>query len=234
MSAHASPGPRTRLVLVRHGETDSNASGRFQGQADIPLNDTGRAQAGAVAARMVEFAPARIVASDLSRAQATASAIAEATGAPLLTEPLLREINIGAWEGKTAAQVALEYPWYPDALRSGEDFRRSPSGETALEAGARIVRALEAIARAYPGQTTVVVGHGLALRSGLCQLVGLGHAGTHLLGGLSNCSWTEVEVSGRWRLVSYNNVAGARPSGRAVLSPSMQLGITSEQTADIA
>ena len=80
MSAHASPGPRTRLVLVRHGETDSNASGRFQGQADIPLNDTGRAQAGAVAARMVEFAPARIVASDLSRAQATASAIAEAWG----------------------------------------------------------------------------------------------------------------------------------------------------------
>lgn len=216
---HAATAP-TRFILVRHGQTDSNATGRFQGQADIPLNDTGRAQAAAVAHRLVGFEPDGIVASDLSRADGTARAIAASTGAPLATEPMLREINIGSWEGKTAAQVAQEYPWYPEALRTGVDFRRSETGETAEEAGARIAEVLRGLAETRAGQTTVVVGHGLALRSGMCQLLGLGLDGVHVFGGLWNCSWTELEVTRRWRVVSYNNVvprpdAEAAPGNRA-------------------
>lgn len=219
MTPQPTPGAVTRLLLVRHGETDANASGIFQGQADIPLNDTGRAQAQAAAQRLATFSPDRIVASDLSRAQTTARIIADASGAPVFTDPLLREINIGTWEGKTPAQVAIEFPWYPEALRSGEDFRRSPAGETAQEAGARIKTSLERIAAEYAGETVIVVGHGLALRAGLCQAIGLGMEGTQLLGGLWNCSWTEVEVANRWRVMSYNTVAGLRPTMSAIMAP---------------
>ena len=209
----------TRLILVRHGQTDANAGGRMQGQQDVPLNDTGRRQAAAVAARLAGFEPDGIVTSDLSRAAATADAIHAATGAPLTTDPQLREIHIGSWQGKTAAQVAAENPWYTEAIRTGADFRRSETGETSHEAATRVAEALRGIAASRPGVTTVIVGHGWALRGGLCLALGLGMEAFHVLGGLWNCSWSVVDITDRWRLISYNNVvpradADAAPTPR--------------------
>lgn len=210
----------TRVILVRHGQTDANAGGRMQGQQDVPLNDTGRRQAADVATRLVAFAPDGIVSSDLSRASATAAAIGAATGAPITTDPQLREINIGTWQGKTSAQVAAENPWYPEAIRTGADFRRSATGETSQEAATRVAEALRRLAAERAGRTTIVVGHGWALRGGLCLALGLGMEAFHVLGGLWNCSWSEVDVTDRWRLISYNNVvpradAEAAPANRA-------------------
>lgn len=197
---------RTKLVLVRHGQTDSNASGRFQGQQDVPLNRIGRAQAATLAERLARVKAARVVTSDLLRATATAEAIAGASGLTTSTDPRLREIHVGSWEGRTSAEVAAENPWFEDALHTGHDFRRSETGETAAEAGERVAGVLHELAAAHPGETTIVVGHGLALRVGLSLFLGFGLDASFGLSGLWNCSWTILEHNQRWRLLSYNNV----------------------------
>lgn len=196
----------TRLVLVRHGQTDGNAGGRFQGQLDVPLNEHGHAQARAVAPLVARLHPARIVSSDLTRARETAAALASACGLEVETDAGLREIHVGSWQWRTTDEVRPEAPWFDEALRAGRDFRRSETGETASEAGGRVRVVLDRIAREHPGETSVVVGHGLALRVGLAFLLGLDHGGSNGLSGLWNCSWTVVEQRERWRLVSYNNV----------------------------
>lgn len=198
--------PRTKLVLVRHGQTDANASGRFQGQQDVPLNRIGRSQADAIAPRVARMKPTRVVTSDLSRSRGTAEVIAAASGVELAVDARLREIDVGSWQGLTSADVAAEHPWFEDALRSGRDFRRSEGGETAQEAGERVAGVLAELAEQHPGETTVIVGHGLALRVGLALFVGLGLDGAFALSGLWNCSWTILDHHGRWRLQSYNNV----------------------------
>lgn len=199
----------TRLVLVRHGQTDWNLAGRFQGQADIPLNDAGRAQARVMAPVVARMKPDALWSSDLSRARETAAAISEVTGLVARESARLQEINVGTWAGLTMDDAELEMPDFRDALRAGRDFRRSPTGETAGECGARVAAVLREIAQANQGMTTVVVGHGLALRMAMMALVGLEFSAGLALGGLWNCSWTVLERGERWRLLSYNNVAPA-------------------------
>lgn len=201
---------RTRLVLVRHGQTDANASGRFQGHLDVPLNRIGHKQAKAVAERVALMKPTRIVSSDLSRARDTADAIAEASGLDREIDLRLREIDVGAWQGMTIADVSEAHPWMPEALAEGRDFRRSDTGETASEAGARVARALVDFAAQRPGETTVVVGHGLSLRIGLALVSGLGFPGSFSLAGLWNCSWSILEHNERWRILTYNSVVSGR------------------------
>ena len=98
------------LVLVRHGETDWNLSGRAQGHADIPLNDTGRAQAQAVARRLAGFAPVRLWSSDLARASQTAEAIAATTGLTVELDSRLREYDVGERSGLTLDEAAEQFP----------------------------------------------------------------------------------------------------------------------------
>ncbi len=197
---------RTRLVLVRHGQTDWNASGRFQGQADVPLNTHGVAQAQELAPFVAALSPDRIVSSDLVRARVTAEVIGEASEVGIMVDEGLREIHVGSWQGRTPADVQDESPWFTEALRAGRDFRRSDTGETATEAGERVRVVLAALGEAYPGETTVVVGHGLALRVGLAFLLGLDFHQSFGLAGLWNCSWSVLEHRSGWALQSYNNV----------------------------
>ena len=109
--------PRTKLVLVRHGQTDANAAGRFQGQQDVPLNKAGRRQAHALAERLARMSVARVVSSDLDRAMTTAEAVAKACGVGVACDRRLREIDVGSWQGRSGAEVAAENPWFEDALR---------------------------------------------------------------------------------------------------------------------
>lgn len=199
-----------RVVLWRHGETDWNATGRYQGQADVALNDRGIAQAQAAAVRIAALGPQRIVSSDLSRARATASELGALTGIEVEVEPKLQEINVGDWAGLTNAEVFAANPDFAEALHAGRDARRSASGETGAEAGARVAEALLDIALATPdGQTVVCVGHGFALRVASVFLLGLDYAHNLTLGGLWNASWSILQPAGEsWRLQSWNNVVG--------------------------
>ncbi|MFT3968752.1 MAG: histidine phosphatase family protein [Micropruina sp.] len=198
-----------RVVLWRHGETDWNAEGRYQGQSDVALNAHGVSQAAAAAPRIAALRPDRIVSSDLSRASVTAQQLARHTGLPVELEPRLQEINVGDWAGMTNAEVFAAHPDFADALRAGRDARRSASGETGAQAGSRVAEALLDIAESSPeGSTVVAVGHGFALRVATVFLLGLDYAHNITLGGLWNASWSVLQPGGEsWRLLSYNNVA---------------------------
>ena len=115
-----------RLILVRHGQTDWNAQARYQGQADIPLNDVGRRQAAAVAQRLASEEIDILFASDLRRAWETGTAIATARGQTLLAEPRLREMDFGQWQGLTHAEIAdrLRIPVGTVKSRSDRAHRR--------------------------------------------------------------------------------------------------------------
>ena len=114
------------------------------------------------------------------------------------------------YSGLSVAEVGAAHPWFAEKLAAGEDFRRSETGETATEAGERIAGVLAEVVQRRPGETIVVVGHGLALRVGTALTLGLGFAGSYALSGLWNCSWTILEHAARWRLLTYNAVASPR------------------------
>jgi broad specificity phosphatase PhoE len=197
-----------RLVVWRHGRTEWNHTGRFQGQADIPLDDRGHLQAKTAAQVLAGFDPVAIVASDLSRARQTAAPLAELTGLPVATDRRLREIHVGSWEGLTVAEMTALDPERAERYLQGEDIRRSPTGETVAEVGDRVAAALGEVAEAAPdGSTVVVVMHGLAARVGACRFVGFPQETWRLLGGMHNCGWMTLErhrTVGYWRIDEYN------------------------------
>ena len=126
----------TRLVLWRHGQTVWNFEDRFQGQTDIPLNETGLAQAERAARLLAGLQPDAIFSSDLSRAAATAAQLARITGLPVSHEKDLRERHGGVWEGLSGPEIRARYPaefltWSP------------PEGETAAGVADRVSDALE-------------------------------------------------------------------------------------------
>src|SRR5215211_8136133 len=100
----------TAILLARHGETDWNREGRFQGWADPPLNDAGRAQAQALAERLREMPFDAVYASDLRRAFETAEIVAASHGVPVTPDPGLREVDIGSWSGLTRAEIEERFP----------------------------------------------------------------------------------------------------------------------------
>lgn len=197
-----------RLVLWRHGQTDWNVTSRFQGQADIPLNATGRAQAAAAAAVLATLEPDALWASDLGRTRDTAAALTAVTGLAAQLDPRLREIHVGSWEGLHGAEIGESDPEAYAALRRGEDVRRSATGETVAEVGERVAQALtEITGAAADGSTVVVTTHGLAGRAGVCRLVGLPAEHWRAFGSLENCAWAVLHRhhgGGYWRVAEYD------------------------------
>lgn len=144
----------TTIFLARHGETDWNRDGIWQGWADPPLNDTGRAQARELAEqlRLVPFDA--VYSSDLQRAHETAEIVAAPHGVPVVADPGLREIDIGSWSGLTRAEIEERFP-------GGE----RPDGETREQHAARVLAAVERIARDNAGRRILLVTHGGTMRA---------------------------------------------------------------------
>ena len=204
----------TRIVFWRHGRTAWNAERRFQGQTDVPLDDTGVAQAEAAARALARLTPVRIVSSDLSRAHATAEALAALTGLEVLVDPGLRETYAGDWQGLTRSELEERYGDELAAWSAGSDVRPG-GGETRLEVAARVVAVVEReLGHVEPGRTLVVATHGGAARAAIGALLGLPPEHWAALGVLANCAWSVLEgnASGHgpaWRLQEYN--AGSLP-----------------------
>lgn len=152
----------TRIVLVRHGESEWNSTRRFQGHADPPLTEAGHAQARALAARLEADGVAAVYSSDLRRAAETAAAIGERLGLPVVTDPDLREIDVGSWAGLTRAEVEQRFPEGFARWQRGEVGH---DGETHEELTARVVAAVERLAASHPDETVVVVSHGGSIRA---------------------------------------------------------------------
>jgi broad specificity phosphatase PhoE len=161
-----------RLYLVRHGITAWNREMRMQGHTDIPLDAEGREQARRLSRRLVAEtrAPQAIWSSDLARARQTAEAIAVPLGLTVQTTALLRETNLGAWEGLTRPEIEAR----GDAEHLARYLRdpltcRPPGGETLEAAWERMVQAGQEIRARHPAGQVAVVGHGGSLRVLLCE-----------------------------------------------------------------
>ncbi len=199
-----------RVILLRHGQTSWNATGRFQGQADIELDERGRAQAEQAALQLQHERPTRLYSSDLLRARQTAAAVEAVTGLTAQTDPRFREISVGSWEGWTLAEVMAEDPTYLEREIAGEDVRRSPTGESLGEVATRFRDALtEVVEDAATDDVVLVATHGLAVRVGFAAFLGLDLVAARLFGGLRNCHWvTLVRIHDHWRVEGYNVGAG--------------------------
>lgn len=198
------PDESVRLVLWRHGQTQWNAEGRFQGQSDIPLDPEGERQAQRSARLLAALQPAAIFSSDLIRAMATAAPLARLTGLTVISDKDLRERYGGQWEGLTDAEIRARYPdahthWLP------------PGGETSAAVADRAATAMDRIAETLaPESLAVVVSHGAALRLGAARLLGLPEEHWGAVGPLANCAWSVLgRRRGRWRLLEHN--AGTLP-----------------------
>src|SRR5215510_12125112 len=152
MGPHAPAAP-TRVLLVRHGQSEWNAEGRWQGQADPPLSDLGRRQA-REAARLIGAIDA-IWASDLQRAAETAAIISGDLGVgPVVLDPDLRERDAGEYSGLTRPEIDARFPGYL------ADGRRPPGWESDEHLLARALRAVARIAETVPGGDILVITHG--------------------------------------------------------------------------
>ncbi len=231
--------PVPRLVLWRHGRTEWNAAGRFQGRLDPPLDEVGRRQAVEAAPHLVASASlgadAMVVSSDLVRAADTAGALTGILGVDVRLDARLREHGMGVWEGLTRDEVADRYPdQFADWL-AGRPVR-GRGGEEPAEVAER---ALAALADLPPAPVAVVVTHGGTSGRLIERLLGLGPGQRRLFGPLGNCAWSELqEQSGAWRLVRHNAgpplaVAGdgtaANGAGAARAGASLRAGATPEE-----
>jgi probable phosphoglycerate mutase len=153
----------TRILAIRHGETAWNVGGRIQGHLDIPLNDTGRAQARRLARALAgRDAIDLIVSSDLARAFETAHTVADATGAPLVANAALRERCFGDFQGQTYAEIADTWPDDAERWRRREPAWSPPGGqgESLLLFRERVTQAVQALAAENTGKHIALFTHG--------------------------------------------------------------------------
>lgn len=155
----------TRLTLVRHGHTEWNSLGRYQGHAPTPLSEIGRAQAAYLAAALVKAAPiAALYSSDLLRCRQTAGPIAAALGLDVRRDPRFREINYGTWQGLTRGEVAELDPENYAAYMADPMNVSIPGGESQRMLAARVLAGLGDILAAHAGEHVCIVTHGGPIR----------------------------------------------------------------------
>lgn len=192
-----------RLILLRHGRTAWNAQRRFQGHADPPLDEVGRAQAYEVAGIVAALRPDLLVSSSATRAMQTAEIVAEAVKLDFTFDIRFRERGLGHWEGLTLDEVSAAYPTEYAEWAAGRDIER-PGGETRDQVAAR---ALAGLADLPAAVLTVLVTHGATAMAVCNALLGLSQR-VHPLSALVNCHWTEMYTEdGRdatWRVRGHN------------------------------
>ena len=183
----------TTIVLVRHGETDWNRDNRFQGHADPPLNDAGRAQSRALAEELRGERLAALYTSPLRRASETAAILGSELGLEPQAEASLMEVDVGSWSGLTRGDVEARFPdGYARWLEYGHGW---DDGETYEELGGRVVAGLSNLSARHPDIAVLAVTHGGPIRSALAAAEGVsfGEArrAIHVLG---NCAVVRIAV----------------------------------------
>jgi broad specificity phosphatase PhoE len=196
----------TRLILWRHGRTEWNLIGRFQGQLDVELDEVGVAQAEEASHRVAAYAPDVIVASDLARASRTAQSLSGLLDKQVSYDSRLRERYFGTWQGLTMTEIAEKFP--ADAERwARNEIIHDPSIEPLPTVVTRVTDCLLDIAgQVGENGTAVVVTHGGAARAGCIGLLGWPQSMWNTLAVLGNCRVTELRhLPGiGWQLLAHN------------------------------
>ena len=195
-----------RLVVLRHGRTEWNASQRIQGQLDPALDELGHEQAAAVAPAVARLAPAVLLSSDLRRARQTTEYVAQATGLMASYDERLREYTLGEREGLTHDEYAALDPVEYASFRAG-DWDDIPGAETRAEVAERFTAVLKEVAALLEaGETALLIAHGAAIRTAIVHWLGWPVDRATDFRALANCGWVELveRPSGRWALAAYN------------------------------
>ena len=205
MSERVPPG-ESRVVFVRHGETDYNRDGRWQGSgSDVPLNPVGRAQAAQAAEALAARFGSRIAtiySSDLTRALETAAILAARLEVSVVESAALRELSHGAWEGRTQAEVEARWPAEYAAYAADPYLVGRGGGDSYADLERRFWPALEGIAGAHRGERVVAVSHGGPIRLALSTILERPLAERDALG-VGNGAWFELSRSARgWSLAA--------------------------------
>lgn len=191
------PNEHARLILVRHGRTAHNRERRVQGHIDAPLDDLGQEQARKLARHLhvLGVREPRIHSSDLSRAHATAQALQAELGGTLSTHLELREIFMGDWEGQLYDALALSDAELHRQFWSGDPHCTARNGECPAQVAQRV----HAHALAHwpaPGETLILVSHGIAIIGLLCELLGLNYQTEFRSGALmhANTAYSVLDI----------------------------------------
>ena len=200
-----------RVLLWRHGRTAWDVEHRFQGQADPPPDEVGRAQSAVAAAMLAAFSPVAVVSSDLRRAVDTALPLADRLGLPTTLDVRLRERSLGRWEGLTRGEVGRLYPEeYAHWLAGREDCQLGSEPREVLAD-----RAVAALVDTV-GETVVLVTHSATAIALTGRLLGLPVQAWRGVGPLANCHWSELRLDDHgWRLRAHN----VGPAGPVVPEP---------------
>lgn len=150
----------TRLLLVRHGETQWNVEGRIQGHVDTPLNPLGQTQARALGKRLLGERFDAVYSSDLLRAYATARCAVGDTGRGIIREPRLRERHLGVLQGLTATEAVTRAPAAWQAYKGHDPAQALEGGESLPEFARRVTEFAEHLVRTHAGERLLLVTHG--------------------------------------------------------------------------
>ena len=165
------------LILIRHGETDWNRSGRCQGVADIALNENGKQQARELANSLKDHKITAVYSSHLKRALETAEHIAEHHDLDVRIERDLHEMNQGDLEGLSFPDIRDRYADVLQKWRESPETLRLPNGESLIEVQDRAWSVIEKVQREHMGETVVAVSHNLTIITLLCKITGVGLKG---------------------------------------------------------
>jgi len=160
----------TRLLLLRHGPTEWNHTGRFQGQTDVSLSDEGRHLCGLAANNLADLPIHAAYASALSRSIETAERVLVHHDLEPIHDPGLNELHLGTLEGSNRVEAEQKYPELMHAWRNTPSQVQMPDGESIVQLQERVVATMQQIVERHPGQTILIVGHVFA------SLVYIAHA----------------------------------------------------------
>ena len=163
----------TKLILVRHGQTEWNHNLKYQGHSDTCLSAIGKQQARLLARRLQEVPFTAVYASDLQRAFDTAQIVAVSHNLAVQVMPQLREIKFGNWEGLTSAEIEARWPDGIRRLYTEPETLAIPGGETFLQVRERAVAAIQTLVQRHSQDTVVVVSHGGTIRTIICTALGM-------------------------------------------------------------
>jgi broad specificity phosphatase PhoE len=183
-----------RVLIARHGETEWNLSRRFQGHLDSPLTKRGREQAQRLATRLTAESIAAVYSSDLGRALQTATPVAAGLGLEVVTSPLLREIDCGAWTGRFKDDLAREDPQAIQRYRITPSLHRMPGGESLADVQLRGTAFLEQAQSQDFDRPIVVITHHIVVETMLARALGLELSELWLKIPTGNCFLSELEV----------------------------------------
>lgn len=203
-----------RLILLRHGETEYNATARMQGQLDTVLSDRGVAQAHAAAKELRGLGISKIVSSDLMRAKHTADVVGADLGLPVGVDTRLRETHLGDWQGKTHSEVDNEHDGARAVWRTDASWA-PPRGESRLEVAARAREVVDELMRDYrqwDDSAVLLVAHGGTIAALTASLLGFVVAQYPALKGLGNANTARLVAmprlddssAMRWYLEAWN------------------------------